>query len=61
MMRGRDDLESIGTGMEFLAHVLSRQLSGTVLNKTGLTGNWDYKLDWTPDDTSLPISKGSDG
>jgi uncharacterized protein (TIGR03435 family) len=58
MTRGPGHIESTGTGMEFLAHVLSGQLGRTVVDKTGLTGNWDYKLDWTPDDASLLVSKG---
>jgi uncharacterized protein (TIGR03435 family) len=34
---------------ENLAHILSTQLSRTVLDKTGLTGNYDFTLKWTPD------------
>jgi uncharacterized protein (TIGR03435 family) len=47
---GRGHIESTGTAMEFLAHVLSRQLGRTVVDKTGLTGNYEFKLEWTPDD-----------
>ncbi|MGB2591192.1 MAG: M56 family metallopeptidase [Candidatus Acidiferrum sp.] len=35
--------------MSSLARVLSRVLSRPVLDKTGLTGNYDFALQWTPD------------
>jgi uncharacterized protein (TIGR03435 family) len=47
--------------MEFLAHVLSGELGRTVVDKTGLMGDWDYKLQWTPDDASLSTGKGGEG
>jgi bla regulator protein blaR1 len=52
-MHGRGHMESINTGMSTLAGILSAQLGRTVVDKTGLTGTYDYKLDWTPDD-ALP-------
>ncbi len=60
MMRGRGQIESTGTGVEFLAHVLSGQLGRTVVDKTGLTGNYDYKLTWTPDDAGPAMTKMGD-
>jgi len=35
--------------IEILAQQLSNQLGRTVINKTGLTGNYDFELKWTPD------------
>jgi len=58
MMHGRGHVESTGTDMPVLARVLSSQLSRTVIDKTGLTGEFDYKLDWTPDDTAAAMTKG---
>ena len=58
MMHGRGHIESTGTGMPSLAHILSGQLGRTVVDKTGLTGNYDYKLDWTPDDGMPAMTKG---
>jgi bla regulator protein blaR1 len=60
MMRGRGHIESVGTGISSLAHVLSGQLGRTVVDKTGLTGNFDYKLNWTPDDAAIAMTKGGD-
>jgi uncharacterized protein (TIGR03435 family) len=60
MMTGRSHIESVGTGMQGLAHLLSGQLGRAVVDKTGLTGNFDYKLDWTPDDASAAMTKGGD-
>jgi uncharacterized protein (TIGR03435 family) len=54
VMNGRGLLESTGTTTEMLAHVLAQHLSRTVVNKTGLTGNYDYTLQWTPDDVVTP-------
>jgi bla regulator protein blaR1 len=56
MMNGRGHLESTGTGIPFLVHVLSSQLGRTVVDKTGLTGNYDYTLQWTPDDMGTPMA-----
>jgi uncharacterized protein (TIGR03435 family) len=58
-MHGRGHIESTGTGMRGLVRILSAQLRRTVVDKTGLTGNFDYKLDWTPDDTGSAIPKSA--
>jgi bla regulator protein BlaR1 len=42
-------LESRGTNLDLLVHELSQTLGRTVINKTGLTGNYDYTLSWTPE------------
>jgi len=60
MMHGRGHIESTGMGMSGLARLLSGQLGRTVVDKTGLTGNFDYKLDWTPDDAAPVMTKGGD-
>jgi uncharacterized protein (TIGR03435 family) len=63
MMRfmGRGHLESEGTNTELLARVLSQQLGRTVIDKTGLTGSYDFTLQWTPDDAPPPMHGGVDG
>jgi uncharacterized protein (TIGR03435 family) len=63
MMRfmGLGHLESEGTNTEMLARVLSLQTSRTVVDKTGLTGNYDFTLQWTPDDATPPMPGGADG
>ncbi|HLW77229.1 MAG TPA: TIGR03435 family protein [Bryobacteraceae bacterium] len=47
MGRGRIIGKGMTTGM--LAVQLSRPLGRTVLDKTGLTKNYDFTLEWTPD------------
>lgn len=49
MMLGMGNLENDGVPLDMLAHQLSFILGHTVENKTGLTGNYDFKLRWTPD------------
>ena len=58
MMHGRGHIESTGTAVSGLVRLLSAQLGRTVVDKTGLTGDYDYKLDWTPDNASSAIPKG---
>jgi uncharacterized protein (TIGR03435 family) len=44
-----------------LCRALSEQLGRTVLDKTGLTGKYDFTLQWTPDESQLPtIEKTED-
>ena len=47
-------LEAQGGGIQFLAHALSALVGRSVVDKTGLTGNYDYSLHWTPDEGSTP-------
>jgi uncharacterized protein (TIGR03435 family) len=60
-MMGRGHLEAEGSSTEMLARVLSEQLGRTVIDKTGLTGAYDYSLQWTPDDAPPPMPGGADG
>jgi uncharacterized protein (TIGR03435 family) len=57
--RGRGQLESIGTPLKNLIPILSRQVGRTVFDNTGLTGLYDYTLQWTPDDSFAPFPNGS--
>jgi uncharacterized protein (TIGR03435 family) len=59
MMNGRGHIESTGTTTTMLVHLLSSQLGRTVEDKTALTGNYDYTLQWTPDDAGMPMSGGA--
>lgn len=43
-------IQSRGGSIAFLAHALSGMLGRTVVDKTGLTGNYDFTLNWTPDE-----------
>jgi uncharacterized protein (TIGR03435 family) len=61
MMKGNGDLTGSGTSISLLADVLSRQQelgNRLVLDKTGLTGDYDWTLKWTP--TSMSPASGAD-
>jgi uncharacterized protein (TIGR03435 family) len=50
MMRmGRGEINGQGVPLAFLANVLSQQLGRQVLDQTGLKGNYDLMLKWTPE------------
>ena len=49
MMMGRGVVNGQGVELQMLATVLSNQLGRSVLDRTGLTGRFDIKLEWTPD------------
>jgi uncharacterized protein (TIGR03435 family) len=46
---GRGELNGQLMSMGTLADVLSKMAGRTVVDKTGLTGSYDVKLEWTPD------------
>jgi bla regulator protein BlaR1 len=47
--------------LAFLAQVLSNQVGRTVLDKTELKGNFDFKLQYTPDQAQQPPGPGDGG
>jgi bla regulator protein blaR1 len=49
MRGGRGMLSGDGVEPAFLATTLSQQLGRPVIDKTGLTGKYDFELKWTPD------------
>jgi bla regulator protein BlaR1 len=60
MMRmGRGELTGQGLPMGSLVRLLTQQLGRTVLDKTGLTGKYDFTLKWTPDESEAPMLKGA--
>lgn len=50
-MLGRGDLASQGEPMTSLITVLSRQMDRPIVDKTGLNGNYDFTLKWTPEES----------
>jgi len=54
MMNGRGHLNAKMMGMSGLVNMLSNQLDRPVLDETGLKGNYDFTLDWTPDESQRP-------
>jgi uncharacterized protein (TIGR03435 family) len=59
MQRGIGHLKGKNVGMRFVALTLSRQVDRTVLNETGLTGTYDFELDWAPNTRSAPSADGA--
>ena len=55
---GRGQLTGQGIPMRTLVMVLSQQLGRTVLDQTGLKGNYDVSLQWTPDPGSPGMMPG---
>lgn len=49
MYVGRGQVKGKGTPLELLTYQLSVRLGRTVVDKTGLKGNYIYSLRWTPD------------
>jgi uncharacterized protein (TIGR03435 family) len=48
---GRGVITGKNTTMAMLVLNLANQLSNSVVDRTGLTGKYDFKLEWTPDNT----------
>jgi uncharacterized protein (TIGR03435 family) len=57
---GRGQLSLQGAAMVALANQLGQILGRSVIDKTELTGNYDFKLEWTPDE-SLQSTAGAAG
>jgi len=62
---GNGNLTARGVTMEKLAQTLTqelaRELGRIVIDKTGLEGNYDVKLTWSPDDSSATTTDISNG
>jgi len=62
MMTGRGKITGQGIPIEDLVNMLSSQRLGRpIFDKTGLTGNYDLELHWTPDDAPPPMAGGAQG
>jgi uncharacterized protein (TIGR03435 family) len=49
------------TDLDSFAKILARQMSLPVLNQTGLSGIFNFKLHWTPDDARLAAGRDTEG
>ena len=58
MMNGRGQLTLADAGLDMFANVLSHQLGRIVLDKTGLSGKYDFTLHWTPGPNEGPMMPG---
>ncbi len=59
MSSGR--LQAAGATMTFLANYLSNPLSRTVVDKTGITGEFDFQVTFTPDALTVPNAAADPG
>jgi uncharacterized protein (TIGR03435 family) len=50
-----------GGTVELLRHALANMVGRTVVDKTGLTGRYDYTLNWTPDEAMPGPGGGPNG
>lgn len=53
---GAEEAQAFSTDMKTLTDLLTRQLTRPVLDKTGLTGLYDFNFEWMPDTTSTPMT-----
>ena len=53
-MMGPGHIEATGANLQPLMRILSQSLGRTVVDQTGLTGMYDYTLNWTPDNAPPP-------
>ena len=58
MRMGRGELTGQGVKLTFLAEALSNQVGRTVLDQTGLKGDYSFELKWTPDENQGAAFKG---
>ncbi|MGD0300483.1 MAG: TIGR03435 family protein [Bryobacteraceae bacterium] len=49
MRMGRSELNAEGAAIDMLTSTLSNVLGRPVIDRTGLKGDYDFKLQWTPD------------
>jgi bla regulator protein BlaR1 len=56
---GSGNLAVNGIELRVFADVLSRQIGRIVLDKTGLTGKYEFTLKWTPDERQGQMFKGA--
>lgn len=54
---GVDEMNAQGVELAILVRQLSLRLHSTVVDKTGLTGKYDFDLKWTPDESEGPMFK----
>jgi bla regulator protein BlaR1 len=56
---GRGQLQGMAAPMQLLVNVFSQQLGHSVIDKTGLSGKYDFTLKWTPDPSAGPPPPGA--
>jgi uncharacterized protein (TIGR03435 family) len=61
MMMHPGHIEAQGTPIDMLIHPLAVYLGRSVVDKTSLTGRYDFTLQWTPDNAPPPMLGGPGG
>jgi bla regulator protein BlaR1 len=59
MMMGRGKLEGKNMNLSALAKILTNPLGRTVVDRTGLTGDYNFTVEWTPDVNEAIVPKGA--
>jgi uncharacterized protein (TIGR03435 family) len=59
MRMGLGEVTGQGLSISSFARLLSQQLGRTVIDKTGLTANYDFTLHWTPEEGEGQLFKGT--
>ena len=54
-------IEAQGTPIDMLTHSLAAYLGRSVVDKTSLTGRYDFTLQWTPDNAPMLGGPGGPG
>jgi uncharacterized protein (TIGR03435 family) len=58
LMGGRGQLTGTGATLDMLIHLLSNATGRTIIDRTGLKGVYDFKLEWTPDPGEMGFMGG---
>ena len=58
MRQGIGKLTVQGLSMVYITRLLTAQLGHVVVDKTGLTGKYDFALSWTPDESQPLVYRG---
>jgi bla regulator protein blaR1 len=61
MFMTREGFTAQGIPISNFVQHLTRQLGRNVVDKTGLTGKYDFTLKWTPDESQRAMFKGTEG
>jgi uncharacterized protein (TIGR03435 family) len=61
MTIGNGTIEATRSSIENLIQSLSPQVGRTIIDRTGLPGDYDYTLKWTPEMGGGPMMRGPDG